>query len=85
MLRYKTHYPLPGQQSMTLPEEEVVTYKQFSDFKQLDLIVKLSSYQLEEAGDYLPILPSKRYAMSGNKKSGDEMQEELTEWMREML
>ena len=36
-------------------------------------------------GDYLPILPQKRYTMSGSKKSGDEMQSELTEWMREML
>ena len=63
----------------------MVTYKQFSDFKQLDLIVRLSDYKLDDTGDYLPILPQKRYTMSGNKKSGDEMQSELTEWMREML
>ena len=66
-------------------EEEVVTFKQFADFKQLDLIIKLTCFRLEETGDYMPVLPQKRYAMSGNKKSGDELQSELVEYMRDLL
>ena len=73
VLKYKTHYPLPGKQNLATEEEEVVTFKQFSDFKQLDLIIKLTCYRLEEVGDYMPVLPQKRHAMSGNKKSGDEL------------
>ena len=67
------------------PEEEVVTFKQFADFKQLDLIIKLTCFRLEEDGDYMPVLPQKRYVMSGNKKSGDELQSELVEYMRDLL
>jgi len=33
----------------------------------------------------MPILPQKRYAMSGNKKSGDELQSELVEYMNDLL
>ena len=33
----------------------------------------------------MPVLPQKRYAMSGNKKSGDELQNELVEYMRDLL
>jgi len=40
---------------------------------------------MEESGDYMPVLPQKRYAMSGNKKSGDEIQSELVEYMRDLL
>ena len=67
------------------PEEEVVTFKQFADFKQLDLIIKLTCFRLEENGDYMPVLPQKRHVMSGNKKSGDEVQYELVEYMRDLL
>ena len=66
-------------------EEEVVTFKQFADFKQLDLIIKLTCFRLEEDGDYMPVLPQKRYVMSGNKKTGDELQSELVEYMRDLL
>ena len=70
---------------MALDQEEVVTFKQFSDFKQLDLIIKLTCFRMEESGDYMPILPQKRNAATGNKKSGDELQLELVEYMRDLL
>ena len=57
LLRYKPHYSLPGQQNHVNAEEEVVTFKQFADFKQLDLIIKLTCFRLEESGDYMPVLP----------------------------
>jgi len=57
VLRYKSHYPVPGQQNLQPQDEEVVTFKQFSDFKQLDLIIKLTCFRMEESGDYMPVLP----------------------------
>ena len=33
----------------------------------------------------MAVLPQKRYATSGNKKSADELQEELVEYMRDLL
>ena len=33
----------------------------------------------------MPVLPQKRYAMSGNKQSGDELQSELVEYMNDLL
>ena len=39
-----------------LPYDEVTTYKQFSDFKQLDLIIRLTCFRLD-GGSYLPVLP----------------------------
>ena len=70
---------------MSQPEETIVNFKQFSDFKRLDTIIKLSCYNLDESGHYMPVLPSKRNALSGNKKSGDELQFELVEYMRDLL
>mmetsp|Transcript_34813 Transcript_34813/g.45823 ORF Transcript_34813/g.45823 Transcript_34813/m.45823 type:complete len:80 (+) Transcript_34813:2104-2343(+) len=57
VLRYKPHYPLPGQQSTALDEEQVITFKQFSDFKQLDMVIKLTCFKMEESGHYMPVLP----------------------------
>lgn len=85
VLKYHSHFPLPAQQHSAPREEEVVTYKQFSDFKQLDLIIKLTCYRMGEYGAYMPILPQKRYPMSGNKKSGDELQSELVEYVNDLL
>ena len=33
----------------------------------------------------MPVLPQKRNAVTGNKKSGDELQHELVEYMHELL
>lgn len=87
VLKYRPHSALPGDQQANRPlnEEEVITYKQFSDFKQLDLIIKLTCFRLDEYGSYMPILPQKRYAMSGNKKTGDELQNELVEYVNDLL
>mmetsp|Transcript_37198 Transcript_37198/g.45436 ORF Transcript_37198/g.45436 Transcript_37198/m.45436 type:complete len:80 (-) Transcript_37198:572-811(-) len=57
VLRYKPHYPLPGQQSTAQNEEQVITFKQFSDFKQLDMVIKLTCFKMEESGHYMPVLP----------------------------
>lgn len=85
VLRYRPHCPLPGHQNTALQEEEVVTFKQFADFKQLDMIIKLSCFNLEESGNYMPVLPHKRNVISGNKKTGDELQSELVEYMQDVL
>ena len=84
VLRYRPHYPLPGQQNSNQGEEQVVTFKQFSDFKQLDMIIKLTGFKMEESGHYMPVLPQKR-KVSGNKKSGDELQGDLEKYINELV
>ncbi len=49
------------------------------------MIIKMTCFKLEESNYYMPVLPQKRNTMSGNKKSGDELQSELVEYMRELL
>lgn len=83
-LRYKPHYPLPGHQSSAPLEEEVLTLKQFADFRTLDQVVRLSAFSLDN-GSFLPTLPAKRHDGSGNKKTGDELQRELSEYLRALL
>jgi len=48
------------------------------------MIIKLTGYRMEESGHYMPVLPQKKKAM-GNKKSGDELQSELVEYMHDLL
>ncbi len=59
VLRYKTHNAVQNIRSIEEDQpdyDEVTTYKQFSDFKQLDLIIRLTCFRLD-GGSYLPVLP----------------------------
>jgi len=49
------------------------------------MIIKLTCFKLEESGHYMPVLPQKRNPMSGIQKSGDEIQSELVEYMRDLI
>ena len=48
------------------------------------MIIKDSAYKMDDSGHYLPVLPQKKKAM-GSKKSGDELQSELVEYMHDLL
>lgn len=83
-----SYYPFQvpqGQDNHVSPVEKKNLYvlKNFGDFKYLNEFVKASDLQLAN-GISLPVFPQKRNA-TGQKKLGNELQQQLEMWMRDLL
>ena len=77
--------PHPALSDEEVEDQRIVTtYKQFSDFRFLEQIIRFSEFNLSGDLDGLPMLPEKRNE-NGTKKSGEEMQGELEAYINELV
>ena len=73
---------MPGEES--LGEQKVTTFKRYADFAFLAQVIRLSAFALSGEEYDIPELPTKR-TENGNKKSADELQVELDEYINGLI
>ena len=73
---------MPGEEPTG--EQQVTTFKQYADFAFLNQVIRLSAFALSGDEYEIPELPAKR-TENGNKKSADELQGELDEYINDLL